>query len=226
MNYIIYCWTETYLFSWYHWNSHWAAATVSLEKSNTFLVISLKCSWNKTLFPLVLINSTQTLSSSTFKILTQISVFWVKSSYPVVSKANLILYFSAFMVGSIFSFPLKCSIRASSIKSGLHVEKNSVFYANTFSYWRSVFWGIDRASSLIFASSYWPLALTAAFVFLVLFLLSFSLFFSSLSDSILALTLCYLYANSAWTYSFVIVSPYIHWWAITSVIDGLCDGSS
>jgi len=108
----------------------------------------LKCSWNNTLFPYNLVNSTQFLESSTFNILTHISVLETKLSCPVVSMVNLILYLSSLTEGSIFNLFLKYSTRASSIKSGLHVEKNCVFYSNTFSYVPNSFYGVRRTVSV------------------------------------------------------------------------------
>jgi len=58
------------------------------------------------------------------------SVYELKSSFPV--SVNFILYLLSLILGSIYFF-FKNWTKASSIISGLYVEKNSVLLSNTYS---------------------------------------------------------------------------------------------
>jgi len=126
-----------------------------------------------------------------------------------------------------------CYVMASSIISGLYVEKNSVLFAKVLSYFWRFLLGFIRASSEMsnwfsefFSGPLLYAPLLTTFFLLFSTLLSFSSFFSYISFSKTALTELSLSMNSCWTASYVGISPCIHLWARTSGIEGRCAGSS
>ena len=128
---------------------HWVETErlMSLAKLRTWSLSSLKWSRNLIWLPPSLENSTHTYCSLTLRILMQISMTWSYPPMSLLEMVNLVLYFYSWMVGSIFNLFFRCSIRASSIMSGLYVEKNYVFWEKTCSYASICFLGAIRAST-------------------------------------------------------------------------------